>query len=102
MMKLFEKSEPQVPTPLDEEFEKYCKLYEEKFGKKANIPEPSGTKEFVIECIKKCLDENKDMLDDLYYPNFKKDMENGGKTIIMWKRLKLVPAINTSINQILK
>lgn len=77
MMKLFEKSEPQVPTPLDEEFEKYCKLYEEKFGKKANIPEPSGTKEFVIECIKKCLDENKDMLDDLYYPNFKKDMENG-------------------------
>lgn len=77
MMKLFEKSEPQVPTPLDEEFEKYCKLYEEKFGKKANIPEPSGTKEFVIECIKKCLQEDRDILDDLYYPNFKKDMENG-------------------------
>lgn len=52
----------------DEEFEKYCKLYEEKFGKKVYIPEPNGTKEFVIECIKKCLQENKDVLDELYYP----------------------------------
>lgn len=77
MMKLFEKSEPYELTPLDEEFDKYSKLYEERFGKTAYIPEPSGTKEFAIECIKKCLDENKDMLDDLYYPNFKKDMENG-------------------------
>lgn len=64
-------------TRLDEEFEKYCNLYEERFNKKAYIPEPSGTKEFVIECIKKCLEEDKDILDDLYYPNFKKDMENG-------------------------
>jgi len=77
MMKLFEKNEPQPPTPLDEEFDKYCKLYEEKFGNKVTIPEPSGTKEFVIECIKKCLQENKDILGDLCYPNFKKDMENG-------------------------
>ena len=77
MMKLFEKNETYEPTPLDKEFDKYSKLYEERFGKKAYIPEPSGTKEFAIECIKKCLDENKDMLDDLYYPNFKKDMENG-------------------------
>ena len=77
MMEIFEKNESYEPTPLDEEFEKYCKLYEEKFGKKANIPEPSGTKEFVIECIKKCLQENKDILGDLCYPNFKKDMENG-------------------------
>lgn len=77
MMELFEKVELQTPTPLDEEFDKYCKLYEERFGKRAYIPEPSGTKEFVIECIKKCLDENIDILDDLYYPNFKKDMENG-------------------------
>lgn len=77
MMKLFEKSEPQEPTPLDEEFDKYCKLYEEKFGNKVTIPEPSGTKEFVIECIKKCFQENKDILGDLCYPNFKKDMENG-------------------------
>jgi len=69
---------PEQPkTQLDEEFDKYCKLYEERFNKRAYIPEPSGTKEFAIECIKKCLDENKDILDELYYPNFKKDMENG-------------------------
>ncbi len=77
MMKLFEKNERQTPTPLDEEFDKYCKLYEERFGKSAYILEPSSTKEFAIECIKKCLTENKDILDDLYYPNFKKDMEKG-------------------------
>lgn len=76
-MEAIEKIEPQTPTPLDEEFDRYCELYEEKFDKKAYIPEPSGTKEFAIECIKKCLDENKDILDDLFYPNFKKDMENG-------------------------
>lgn len=77
MMEVFEKFEPQSPTPLDEEFNKYCKLYEERFNKRAFIPEPSGTKEFVIECIKKCLDENRDILHNLYYPNFEKDMENG-------------------------
>ena len=68
------------PTPLSEEnieFDKYAKLYEERFNKRAYIPEPSGTIEFAIECIKKCLDEDKDMLDDLYYPNFEKDMEDG-------------------------
>lgn len=58
---------------IDEEFDKYSKLYEERFNKRAYIPEPSGTKEFAIECIKKCLCENKDILDELYYPNIKKD-----------------------------
>lgn len=29
----------------DKEFEKYCKLYEERFGKKAYVAEPSGMKE---------------------------------------------------------
>lgn len=51
----------------DDEFEKYCKLYEKKFGKKAYIPESYGTKEFTIKCIKKCLQENRDFLDELYY-----------------------------------
>ncbi|HIT10006.1 MAG TPA: hypothetical protein IAC24_00115, partial [Candidatus Onthousia faecigallinarum] len=36
----------------DKEFEKYCKLYEERFGKKAYVAEPSGTKEKTIEAIK--------------------------------------------------
>lgn len=77
MINILETGKLHFPTKLDEEFDKYCKLYEERFEKKAYIPEPSGTKEFVIECIKKCLQENKDILFDLYYPNFKKNMENG-------------------------
>ena len=77
MMEFIEKTPEQPRTELDDEFDKYAKLYEEKFNKRAYIPEPSGTKEFAIECIKKCLQENRDILDELYYPNFKKDMENG-------------------------
>lgn len=77
ILEMMNKMPEQPKTQLDEEFDKYCKLYEEKFNKRAYIPEPSGTKEFVIECIKKCLEQNNDILDDLYYPNFKKDMENG-------------------------
>lgn len=62
---------------LDKEFEKYCKLYEERFGKRAYIAEPSGTKQKTIDAIKKCLEEDKDILDDLLYPNFEKDMKEG-------------------------
>lgn len=51
----------------DIEFEKYCKLYEEKFGKRAYIAEPSGTKQQTIDAIKKCLEENKDILDELLF-----------------------------------
>ena len=47
------------------EFENYCKLYEDKFGKRAYILEPSGTKEQTIDAIKQCLKENKDLLDEL-------------------------------------
>ena len=61
----------------DKEFEKYCKLYEERFGKKAYVAEPSGTKEKTIEAIKVCLEKNEDLLDKILYPNYDKDMENG-------------------------
>ena len=64
-------------TPIDNEFEKYCKLYEEKFGKRAYIAEPSGTKEQTINAIKICLEKNEDLLDKLLYPNLEKDMNNG-------------------------
>lgn len=77
MMETISNIPEQARNELDDEYDKYAKLYEEKFNKKAYIPEPSGTKEFAIECIKKCLQEDKDILDDLYYANFKKDMENG-------------------------
>lgn len=51
----------------DIEFDKYCKLYEEKFGKRAYIAEPSGTKQQTIDAIKKCLEENRDILDELLF-----------------------------------
>lgn len=75
MNKVIDEYEHTVPEE-DKEFDKYAKLYEEKFNKRAYIPEPNGIKEFAVECIKKCLSENKDMLDELYYPNFEKDMGN--------------------------
>ena len=61
----------------EKEFEKYCKLYEEKFGKQAYVAEPSGTKEETIEAIKICLEKNEDLLDKILYPNFDEDTENG-------------------------
>lgn len=55
--------------PVDVEFENYCKLYQDRFGKKAYIAEPGGTREKTIEAIKICLDKNEDLLDKLLYPN---------------------------------
>jgi 8-oxo-dGTP diphosphatase len=52
----------------DKEFQKYCKLYEERFGKHAYIAEPSGTKEQTINAIKICLEKNEDILDEILYP----------------------------------
>ena len=57
----------------DEEFEKYCKLYEERFGKRAYIAEPSGTKKKTIDAIKICLEKNEDILDQLLYSNNNSD-----------------------------
>lgn len=56
----------------DKEFEKYLKLFKERFGRNAYIAEPSGTKKQTIEAIKKCLKENKDILDELLYPDTNK------------------------------
>lgn len=56
-------------TQEDKEFEKYLKVFKEKFGRNAYIAEPSGTKEQTIEAIKVCLKKNKDILDELLYPN---------------------------------
>lgn len=53
----------------DKEFEKYLKLFKERFGRNAYIAEPSGTKQQTIEAIKICLDKNEDILDQLLYPN---------------------------------
>lgn len=53
----------------DKELEKYLKLFRERFRRNAYIAEPSGTKQQTIEAIKICLKENKDILDELLYPN---------------------------------
>lgn len=53
----------------DKEFEKYLKLFQKRFGRNAYIAEPSGTRKQTIEAIKKCLKENKDILDELLYPD---------------------------------
>lgn len=51
----------------DKEFEKYLKLFKERFGRNACIAESSGTKEQTIEAIKICLEKNEDILDQLLY-----------------------------------
>ncbi|MBQ7141411.1 MAG: hypothetical protein IJO32_07925 [Bacilli bacterium] len=61
----------------DDEFTKYCKLYEEKFGKKAYIAEPGGTKDQTINAIKMCLEKNEDLLDSILYPNGDDNANNG-------------------------
>lgn len=77
MVKHIDEYEPKPLAEEDIEFEKYCKLYEEKFEKKAYIAVPSGSKQQTIDAIKLCLEKNEDLLDELLYPNFDEDMKNG-------------------------
>lgn len=49
------------------EFEKYSKLFEERFGERAYIAEPSWTYEQTINAIKKCLELNENILGSLLY-----------------------------------
>lgn len=67
MNKIANEYVPRELTEEEKEFEKYSKLYEEKFGKKAYIAEPSGTMKQTIAAIKICLDKNEDLLDSLLY-----------------------------------
>lgn len=69
MSKFLSNSTEKVLSEEEKEFEKYCKLFKERFGRNAYIAEPSGTMENTIKAIKKCLKEDKDILDDLLYPN---------------------------------
>lgn len=61
----------------EKEFEKYCKLFKERFGRNAYIAEPSGTMKETIDAIKICLEKNEDILDELLYPNLEDDLNNG-------------------------
>lgn len=58
-----------VLDDIDSDYKYYSKLYFDKFGKKAFITMPGGTKEKTIEAIKKSLEENKDLLGEIFNPN---------------------------------
>lgn len=67
MNKLIDEYNPSKLTKEEKEFVKYSKLYEKRFGKKAYIAEPNGTRKKTIDAIKICLEKNEDLLDDLLY-----------------------------------
>ena len=77
MFKLVDEYEPKEFTEEEKEFEKYCNLYEERFGKKAYIAEPNGTMKQTINAIKTCLEIDVDLLDKLLYSSYNKDIEDG-------------------------
>lgn len=60
-------SEKNVVNKRSLEFEKYSNLYKQKFGKDAYIAEPNGTEQQTIEAIKKCIEKDEDILDELLY-----------------------------------
>lgn len=68
-IKINDLSKENTTYEISKEYDRYAKMYEERFGKKAYIAEPSGTKEQAIKAIKKCLERNEDILDEIYYPN---------------------------------
>lgn len=61
--------EVETPTDEDLEFIEYSKKFQERFGRKPYIAEPSGTMKQTIKAIKTCLKKDKDILDELLYPN---------------------------------
>ena len=58
---------------INEEYEYYSNLYYEKFGKKAFVANPGGSKEQTIEAIKISLEKNKDLLGNILNPECDKD-----------------------------
>ena len=49
----------------DKEYLEYAKKFKDRFGRDPYIAEPYGTKKETIEAIKKCLQEDEDILDSL-------------------------------------
>ena len=48
-----------IQTEEEKEFDYCCKLYKEKFGKRAYIAMPGGTRKQTIDAIKVCLEKMK-------------------------------------------
>ena len=53
----------------ENEFQKYSKLYHDRFGKWPYLPANGGSTERVIEIIKTCLEKDEDKFDDLLFPD---------------------------------
>ena len=53
---------------IDEEYNYYSNLYYKKFGRKAFLANPGGSKEQTIQAIKRSLEEDKDLLGELLNP----------------------------------
>ena len=70
LMELFEKNFSNKKLSREEKrYIKYSNKFKERFGRNPYIPEPSGTRKQTIKAIKKCLKQDKDILDELLYPN---------------------------------
>lgn len=65
----FINEESEQLTDEDIEFIEYSKKFKERFGREPYIAEPNGTMEKTIKAIKTCLKKDKDILDQLLYPN---------------------------------
>lgn len=80
---------------LDIVYEMYAELYEKKFGRKAYIPEPSGTKEQAIKAIKRCLERNEDILDKIYYPD--NNLVYSDKFIWKENEIQIIDVLNRKV-----
>lgn len=76
MNEMIDEEKDYIQTEEEKEFDYYCKLYEEKFGKHAYIAEPNGTRKETIDAIKTCLEKNENLLEKLLYSNSDKNINN--------------------------
>lgn len=64
-----ENTEKKKLTKIEKDYIKYSEKFKKKFGRYPYIAEPSGTMKLAIKAIKICLKDNKDILDEIYYPD---------------------------------
>ena len=70
LMELFEKDFSNKKLSREEKrYIKYSNKFKERFGRNPYIAEPSGTRKQTIRAKKRCLKQDKDILDELLYPN---------------------------------
>ena len=68
MLEFINREQEQL-TEEEIEFFKYSKKFKERFGREPYIAELGGSIEQTINAIKICLKKDKDILDELLFPN---------------------------------